>query len=183
MFHSWDIQFFYISIHLLTLKSCDITASISTYSRNYFWIYLLSLKSFGHKTWPTNRYNHGQCIRKYFRWFSSHSPKSGPFLIYQPIIINKEPVMSSLKSFNSVEGVHKHSQKTSKFEWTLNNIRIGKIISAPVLPKKIFLVVSAVLAAILGNIRKNNGNLRKWQKPYDNFITNLGPPKFFQGFI
>ena len=164
MFHSWDIQFFYISIHLLTLKSCGITASISTYSRNYFWIYLLSLKSFGHKTWPTNRYNHGQCIRKYFRWFSSHSPKSGPFLIYQPIIINKEPVMSSLKSFNSVEGVHKHSQKTSKFEWTLNNIRIGKIISAPVLPKKKFFGSFSCTGCNLGQYQEKQWKLEKMAK-------------------
>ena len=37
--------------------------------------------------------------------------------------------------------------RTKKFEWTLDNIRIEKIISAPILAKKLFLEVSALLAA------------------------------------
>ena len=35
--------------------------------------------------------------------------------------------------------------KTSKFEWTLNNIKIEKIVSAPIWVTKLFLEVSALL--------------------------------------
>ena len=79
------------------------------------------------------------------------------------------------------------SLTTSKFEWTLDNIRIEKIISAPILPAKFFLEVSALLAvrhcpklqswAI--SEKTNDGILRKWQKPYPNFKPNLGPKKLF----
>ena len=76
---------------------------------------------------------------------------------------------------------------TSKSEWTLDNIAIEKIISAPILAKRFFLEVSALVAvrrhcpklqswAI--SVKTNNGTLRKWQKPYPNFELNLGLPKF-----
>ena len=71
----------------------------------------------------------------------------------------------------------------SKFKWTLNNIRIEKIIAAPILPQKFFLEVSALIAvtnfsklqswAISG--KTNDGTLRKWPKPYPNFELNLRP--------
>ena len=76
--------------------------------------------------------------------------------------------------------------KTSKFQWTLDNIRIEKIILAPILPKNFF-EVSALLAvrhcpklqSWLLSGKTNDGTLRKWQKSYPNFTPNLGGPKFF----
>ena len=38
------------------------------------------------------------------------------------------------------------ANKRNKFEWKLNNIRLEKIISAPMLPQKSFLEVSALQA-------------------------------------
>ena len=79
------------------------------------------------------------------------------------------------------------SLPTSKFGWTYDNIRIEKIIAAPILPPKIFLEISALLAvrhcpklqswAI--SEKTNDGILRKWQKPYPNSKPNLGPTKLF----
>ena len=71
----------------------------------------------------------------------------------------------------------------------LNNIRIEKIILAPILPKTFFWGFSstscytlsqATIWAISG--KTNDGTLRKWQKPYPNFEPNLGPQIFFLGF-
>ena len=94
----------------------------------------------------------------------------------------------SLQAMEAPQG----DTKTSKSEWMLNNIRIGKIISVQILSKKNFLEVLALQAArscpklqtlpISG--KNNDETLRKWQKPYLNFEPNLGPPNFFfKGFI
>ena len=74
------------------------------------------------------------------------------------------------------------------FAWTLDDIRIGNIISTPISVTKCFLEVSALLdARYCPKLRScaisrkfNNATLRKWQKT--NFGTRLSPPKFFQGF-
>ena len=82
------------------------------------------------------------------------------------------------------------ANKRNKFEWKLNIIRLEKIISAPMLPPKFFLEVSALPAvrhcpklqswAISG--KTNDGILRKKQKSYHNFESNLDPTDLFQGF-
>ena len=62
--------------------------------------------------------------------------------------------------------------KTSKFEWTLDNIRIEKIISVPIWATRFFLEVSALLDArhctkpqSYAISTKTDVTLRKWQKP------------------
>ena len=62
--------------------------------------------------------------------------------------------------------------KKSKFEWTLDNIRIEKIIYAPIWATKSLLEVSALLdvrhCANLQSCaisRKTNDATLKWQKP------------------
>ena len=83
------------------------------------------------------------------------------------------------------------SKVTRKFEWTLDNTRIEKIISAPILGKNSFLfVVSALLAvshcpklqsgAILG--KTNDETLIKWQNPTLIWNPIWRPRNFFQGF-
>ena len=61
--------------------------------------------------------------------------------------------------------------KTSKFEWTLDDIRIEKIISVPILATKFFLEVSSLLDArhctkpqsCAISRKTNDATLRKWQ--------------------
>ena len=72
----------------------------------------------------------------------------------------------------------------------LDDIAIERIISVPILAKKILLEVLLQLLvrhcprlqswAISGET--NDGSLRKRQKPCPNFKRNLGPTTFFQGF-
>ena len=64
--------------------------------------------------------------------------------------------------------------KTSKFEWTLSDIRMEKIISTQFGPQ-FFLEVAALLD--VRHCKTNKATLRKWQKPY--FQTQFGPPKIF----
>ena len=49
-----EICIFYILNQYFNYKSCDIMMSIRFWGRKYFLIYLLSFKSVGHETWPTN---------------------------------------------------------------------------------------------------------------------------------
>ena len=46
--------------HAMIYQICDVTMSISTWDKVHFWIYLLSLKSWNHQTWPVDRYKQGQ---------------------------------------------------------------------------------------------------------------------------
>ena len=71
----------------------------------------------------------------------------------------------------------KKSIKASKFEWTLDDIRIEKIISAPIRNTKLFLEVSALrdvthcvkLRSCALSRKTNDATLRKLQKPYFHF--------------
>ena len=82
-------------------------------------------------------------------------------------------------------GQNIESGKTSKFEWTLNHIRIEKIIAAPIWATKLFLEVSVLLdvrhCAKLQSCaiyrKTNDATSRKWQKPQ--FHTQFGALKFF----
>ena len=55
---------------------------------------------------------------------------------------------------------------TSKFEWTLDNIRIEKIILASIWATKLFLEVSALIdirhCLKLQSRKTNDGTFRKW---------------------
>ena len=76
-----------------------------------------------------------------------------------------------------------HFNINSKFEWTPNNIRIETIISAPIWSKVLALldVRHPKLQSFQYQGKLNNGNLRKWQKPW--FRTQFGAPEiFFVGF-
>ena len=73
---------------------------------------------------------------------------------------------------------------TSKFEWILDDIRIEKIISAPIWAP-IFFKVSALLdvrhcpklKSCVISRKTNDATLRKWQKP--SFRTQFGAPEIF----
>ena len=41
--------------------------------------YLFMYKSFGHETWPDNRFSHGKCFRKKTAIFVRLDPKPKPF--------------------------------------------------------------------------------------------------------
>ena len=71
---------------------------------------------------------------------------------------------------------HTDTNKTSKFEWTLDNIRIEKIISATIWATEFFFFffeISALLdvrqcpklQSCAISRKTNDATLRKWQKP------------------
>ena len=45
--------------YFINFEVCDIMMGILTQSKAHFSVYPLSYISFGHETWPTNRYSHG----------------------------------------------------------------------------------------------------------------------------
>ena len=68
--------------------------------------------------------------------------------------------------------------KTSKFEWMLNNIRIEKIILAPILATKHFLeVLTLLLDIVCCNLVQYQGKIMMQNDKNPNF-----GPSFFHGF-
>ena len=96
MLQSQDNHFFYISNHSMKFQIWNIIMSNSVWERTHFWISLLKHSSFGHKTWSTKRYNHGQYF-EYFESFGGLGLSSRSFLTYQPASITHKPVMASFQ--------------------------------------------------------------------------------------
>ena len=48
---------FYILNYSINFESCDVLLNVSTQKKSIFL--QTSFESFGHETWPTNRYSHG----------------------------------------------------------------------------------------------------------------------------
>ena len=70
IFFPWKVMFepwkFSYSYHPINFKNCDVTISISTQDRVYFWVYIWSSESFDQEIGPTNRFNHGQYFLEIF---------------------------------------------------------------------------------------------------------------------
>ena len=82
--------------------------------------------------------------------------------------VNKEDFIATIEVIEKqFENLSSLNSETSKFEWTLDNIRIEKIISVPIWATNIFLDVRYCpkLKFCAISRKTNDAPQRKWQEP------------------
>ena len=103
-FISWKNHFLlfrysicYILNNFINFESCDVIMSTSSRDGVYFGSYILWIVIYlvMKRGWLIDTLM-GNIFTKYFGWLGGLSPKSSPFLIYQPTAINQKAITASL---------------------------------------------------------------------------------------
>ena len=102
-------------------------------------------------------------------------------LVFSSVLTNSVSVVSYV--FNNI------LKGRSKFKWTLNNIRIEKVISVPISVTKAFFEVSALLDVrhcpkLQSFVTSRKHNMQPWQNGKSpNFGPSLDPRKIFSWLL